>query len=312
MRGRLAWLAWLAVGWAAAAGTALAAAIETAPAAQVLFSVPEADTLEPGLIRAEWNYTFLRGNHHDRVFNTDQTIGTRTNHRKTHLVAWRLRYGLTDRLQPEAEVVYKAYRQHAHGDGDTHDRFDDGDFERLFAGLSVQALRESAHLPALRLRGGVLAPRRAETENIGQETGFDLLASSSKAFGGVRLFSSAGFAMTVGNRDHPADSVFNDTLISKGHGLRTLTYGVGAAAPLSDRWQANLELDGRVFDAIQLNRRIHKSQLTLTPGLVYRKAFPRRETWCGLGFPIGIIRAHESLIHDTDYFGVSIRTGIVF
>lgn len=302
------------IGAGCAVSAALAGAIEAtaqpagsrAPAA-ILFNLQEGDTQEQGLTRAEWNYTFLRGNHARRIFNAAQTrIGTRSNHRKTHLVTWRLKYGLTESLQPEAEIVYKAFRQHTHADADEHDRNDDGDFERLLLGLSYQAGRESERLPAVRLRGGILLPRRAETEGIGEETGVDLLVSSSKQVGAARLTASMGFAMTFGNHDHPADPIFEDrTPISKGFGLRALTYGLGLTHPLSEHWQANLELDGKAFDTIELSKRVHENELTITPGLVYTTSRGRWETWLGLGFPIGITS-------DTDHLGVSVRTGAHF
>jgi hypothetical protein len=271
----------------------------------VLFNLPEAETLPRGLTRLEWNYSFLRGNRDDRVFNAGQTtIGTRSNHRKTHLVTWRAAYGLTDRLQPEAELVYKAYRQHTHSDGDEHDRNDDGDFERIFTGLSYQAIQESVARPSVRLRGGALLPRRAETEGIGQEIGVDLLAVAGKQLGATRLTASTGFAITFANHDHPADPVFA-TPISKGHDLRTLTYGIGLARSLGNGWQARLELDGRAFDTIRLNRRRHESELTLTPGLLRVSEHGQWDSWIGFGVPIG-------LTNDTDHVGIAIRTGVSF
>lgn len=274
--------------------------------ASVLLALPEARIQEPGLTRVEWNYTFLRDNRLDHVYNTDQTLtGTRSNHRKTHLVTWRFQHGLTERIQPEAEIVYRAYRQHTHSDGDEHDRNDDGDFERLFAGASYQALQESGHAPALRLRGGLLIPRRAETEGIGQETGFDLMASSSKRVGDCELSGAAGYGLTFDNRDHPADPVFTGTPISKGHDLRTFSYGLGLIRRLDTRWRANLELAGKAFDEIVLNRRAHKSAVSLVPGLVYTSSGSRQDVWLGFGVPIGLSR-------DADHFGVAIRTGARF
>ncbi len=273
--------------------------------APIFFTLQESAIQERGQTRAEWNYTFLRDNREDRVFNASQAIGTRSNHRKTHLVTWRIKHGLSDRLQPETEIVYKAFRQHTHGDGDTHDRNDDGDFERLFGGLSFQALRESDDLPDLRLRAGALIPRRAETEGIGEEAGFDLLAVLGKQVEATHMVAAVGFAMTFDNHDHPADPDFNQTPISKGHDLRTLVYGVGLTRALADRWQVNLELDGRAFDTIQLNRRIHESELTVTPGVVYSTTRGRWDGWVGVGLPIG-------LSDDTDHIGVAIRTGARF
>ncbi len=286
----------------------LACAAETAPAAQgtaVLFELPEAENQAVGRTRVEWNYTFLRDNFLTHVFNETQSqTGTRSQHRKTHLVTWRLKRGLTKRNQAEVELVYKAYRQHTHGDGDTHDRNDDGDFERLLLGWSHQLWVESARTPAVRLRAGVLVPRRAETEGIGQETGVDLFAASSKQVGGVRVHGTVGFSMTFENHDHPADPIFN-TQISKGHDLRAFSYGIGLTHPLRGAWQANLELDGRAFDAIELNKRVHESELTAIPGVIYAAQREAWDWWMGIGLPIG-------LTSDTDHLGVSIRTGARF
>lgn len=269
------------------------------------FNLPEAENQQKGRTRVEWNYTFLRDNRNDQVFNTSQAIGTRSNHRKTHLVTWRIKHGLAERWQPEMEIVYKAYRQHTHSDGDEHDRNDDGDFERLYAGLSYQLLQESERMPALRLRVGGLWPNRAETEGIGQEGGFDILAAASKQVGPLRVSGMMGAAMTFDNHDHPADPIFNDTPISKGHDFRTVSYGVGLSRPLNPHWQANLELDGKAFDAIQLNRRVDESELTLTPGVFHTTFHEDWEAWLGLGLPIG-------LTHDTDHVGVSWRMGARF
>ena len=276
------------------------------PSPQILFTLPEATTQPKGMTRAEWNYSFLRGNHTMFVFNEPQTVtGIRSNHRKTHVVTWRLEHGLTDRLQPEVEIVYRAQRQHTHSDGDEHDRNDDGQLDRLFTGLSYQALQEADAVPALRIRSGLLWPSRQETEGIGQETGVDLLGALSKQLGTTRVFAMTGFAMTFDNRDHPADPIFT-TPISKAHDLRTLSYGLGLTHPLTERWQANLELNGQAFDTIERNRRVHESELTLTPGVVYTSAHEGRwDSWIGFGLHIG-------LTEDTDRLGVAIRTGARF
>jgi hypothetical protein len=272
----------------------------------LLLELPEAAHQAVGATRVEWNYTFLRDNFLTHIFNADQSqTGTRSQHRKTHLVTWRVKHGVAKRHQAEMEIVYKAFRQHTHADGDAHDRNDDGDFERLLLAWSAQLLSESQTLPALRLRGGALLPRRAETEGIGQETGFDLLAASSKRVGGSTLHGMIGLAMTFDNRDHLADPIFDETPISKAHDLRTLVYGIGLTHPLGGRWQANVELSGRAFDAIELNRRVHESELTATPGLFYTRAHGTWEWWMGAGLPIG-------LTSDTDHLGVSIRTGARF
>jgi len=281
------------------------AAPRAAPAA-LLLQLPEAEQQAVGTTRAEWNYTFLRGNVQRPVFNADQSrIGTRSQHRKTHLVSWRVKRGLSARDQLELEPVYKAFRQHTHGDGDTHDRNDDGDFERILVAWSRQLLVESWRWPALRVRAGLLLPRRAETEGIGQETGFDLLAASSRRVGDLRVHGAMGFAMSFENRDHPADATFTETPISKGHDLRSLSYGIGATHPLGGRWQAALEVSGRVFDAIELNRRIHESELSVTPGVFLTSAPEAWSWWVGVGVPIG-------LTSDTDHLGVAIRTGARF
>ena len=111
--------------------------------------------------------------------------------------------------------------------------------------------------------------------------------------------------MTFDNHDHPADPLFNETPISKGHDLRTLTYGIGVAHPIGERWQANLEVSGRAFDAIELNTRVHESELTLTPGVLYTNRSGRWEYWIGIGMPIG-------LTDDADHLGVIVRTGASF
>jgi hypothetical protein len=270
------------------------------------FTLPESQVLAPARTRLTWNYTFLRGNRDDQVFNADQTlIGTRRNRRKTHLIEWRLHRGLTERLQAEAEIVYQAYRQHTHSDGDAHDRNDDGDFERYAAGLSYQALRESARQPAVRLRGGMRFPNRAENEGIGQELGFELLAASGKRIGAARVTAMAGGSITFDNHDQPADPIFTGTPYSKGHDLRTLVYGVGVAHPLHGRWRVHLELDGRVVETIRLNRRVHQSRLTATPGLIWTAKPGTWDAWVGFGVPIG-------LTDETDHVGIAIRTGVRF
>ncbi len=258
-------------------------------------------------MRLEWDSTCLRDNLEQRVFNADQSrTGTRSQHRKTHLVTWRVKHGVSKRNQVEFEAVYKAFRQHTHRDGDTHDRNDDGDFERRLLGWSHQLLLESEHSPAARLRGGVLLPRRAETEGIGQEAGFDLLVASGKQLGNVRLSGMLGFAMTFDNHEHPADPDFGNMPISKGHVLRALRYGIGLSHPLDERWQANVELAGRVFDPIELNQRVHESELTLTPGVISTSAHEGRwDSWIGFGLHIG-------LTEETDHIGVAIRTGARF
>lgn len=269
---------------------------------EILVHLPAGRTLPRGRWQGEWQYTFLRSHRFDRVFNEPQmVIGSRSNRRKTHLVAWRAKYGLTDRLQPEAEVVYAAYRQHTHGDGDRHDRNDDGDVDRLFAGLSYQAVQESESLPAVRVRSGILLPHRAETEGIGQELGFETLTAASKSFGAWRLVGTAGFAMTFDNYDHPADAVFTNTPISKGHDLRTFTYGVGLLRPFGSRWQANLELAGRLYDIIELNERRHRSELAVTPGFACHLIDKSWDVWLAFSIPVG-------LTHDTPYLGIALRT----
>ena len=268
------------------------------------FALQESEVQALGRMRLDWNYTFLRGNRYDQVFNADQSlIGTRRHHRKTHLAEWRLRYGLRERLEADAEIMYQAYRQHTHSDGDEHDRNDDGDFERYFAGLSYQALRESATRPAVRLRGGMRFPNRAENEGIGQELGLEALAALGKRLGEVRVGAMAGFSVTCDNHDQPADPIFSATPYSKGHDLRTLAYGIGMAYPASARWQVNLELAGRIADTIRLNRRIHQSQLTATPGVIWAADPGRRDVWVGLGLPVG-------LTNETDHIGVTVRVGM--
>jgi len=269
-------------------------------------TLPESSTQAAGAFRLDWGYDFQRGNRADRVFNADQTqTGTRRNRRKTHLVDWQVKYGLTDRLQLETDLLYQAYRQHTHSDGDEHDRNDDGDFDQIFTGMSWKLLRESASRPALRVRGGLRWPNRAENEGIGQEFGVDWLAVAGKQFGAIRVTGSVGVTVTFDNHDQPADPIFQTTPFSKGHDLRTLAYGLGLSRALDERWQLSLELAGRTFDTIELNRRMQESALALTPGLFYRGRLRHADIWVGIGVPIG-------LTHDTDHIGVSIQTGLRF
>lgn len=271
----------------------------------VLFSVPEAQTQERGRTRLEWGYDFLRRNFSQPVFDASQQRGTRSQHRKTHLVTWRAAYGVTDRLQVESEAVYQAYRQHTHLDGDEHDRNDDGDFERLSTGVTMVLAAETLSRPNLLLRGGVRLPSRADTEDIGQEAGFELGVSTGKEVGLVRLTASTGWAMTFDNHSHPEDPVFPATLTSKGHDLKTVRYGVAASRRLTAHWQANLELAGAWAEDIELNRRVSRTTLTCLPGVLYQTRWGAAEPWVGLGIPIG-------LTSDTDHLGVAVRTGVKF
>jgi hypothetical protein len=269
---------------------------------ELVFELPQTETVAHGHWQLQTGYTFSRGNFLSRIYDNNQRLGHRSQHRKTHLSFWKLKYGLTDRWQPEVEALYKAYRQHTHSDGDEHDRNDDGGFERLFVGMSYQAIEESAVAPALRLRGGWLAPTRGDTEGIGQETGFEVLAAMGKQLGNMRLLASAGFAMTFDNVSQLADPDFDTTQRSKGHDLRTLSYGLGMIQPLTDRLQMNFEVAATTFDHIELNERRHRTNITATPGLVYKVVDGQRvESWWGLGFPVG-------LNTDTDHIGVSFRT----
>jgi hypothetical protein len=273
------------------------------PPPQAFFTLPEPHTQEAHRLETEWNYTFLRSHHMERVLNETQTaIGTRRQRRKSHVITWRAEHGLTDRLQAEAELTYLAYRQHTHSDGDEHDRNDDGDFDRALLGVSYQALQERDRVPDLRVRAGALLPNRAERESIGQEAGFDLEATAGRHLGPSYLAGSLGFSMTFDNHDHPADPIFADTPISKGHDLRALRYGLGVVRPMAAHWQANLELDGSVGDRISLNQRMSESRLSLTPGVVYTAETGRSRYWIGVGAPLG-------LTHDTDHLGVAIRLG---
>ena len=104
---------------------------------------------------------------------------------------------MTDRIQPELDIVYQAYRQHTHTDGDEHDRNDDGNFERIMPALSYQLLEPTSQWPGVRVRAGFLVPTRGETEGIGQETGFDLLAAATQPFGDTRLHAALGFAVPL-------------------------------------------------------------------------------------------------------------------
>jgi len=274
---------------------------------EVLLTLPAGRHLTTAVrTQVDVDYLFLRENFTTRVFNAAQTQqGLRSQHRKTHLVTWRVQHALTERLQPEAEVVYQAFRQHTYSDGDLKDRNDDGDFERLLLGISYQVVRESPRLPAVRWRSGVLIPSRADSEGIGQETGLDVLLASSKSLGAYRVVGALGFAMTFDNHAQPSDSIFNETATSKGHDLRTLTYGVGVVRPLGRRLQANVELSAKHFDTVELNRRRSDSAFFLTPGLVYRVADARWDSWIGLGIPCG-------LTSDSPHLGIAIRTGARF
>jgi len=298
----------LICGLCAAGPSARASEGGGAPGRELLFGIPGTQTQPRGATRGEWNYTFLRRNFTQRIFDTGQHEAVRSQHRKTHVVTWRAEHGLTERVQADAEVVYHAYRQHTHSPGDEHDRNDDGDFERLYAGFSYQVLEESDAQPALRMGGGVLLPSRAETEGIGQEAGLDVMAASGKDIGHWRVGGALGFSMTFGNRAHPADPVLSNLAlvpISKPHDLKTLRYGVAMTRAINDRWQGNLELIGETYEYIELNQRRHASTLSLTPGLFVSLPSDRFDGWVGFGVPIG-------LTEQTSHLGVAIRTGARF
>ena len=81
---------------------------------------------------------------------------------------------------------------------------------------------------------------------------------------------------------------------------------MGLTQPLTQRGQANLELHGQAFDAIERNRRVHESELTLTPGVIY--TIPMKAA----GIPGLVFGLHLGPTEDTGHFGVAIRTGARF
>lgn len=225
-------------------------------------------------------------------------------HRKAHLVDWNFKYGLTDVLQAEAQVVYKAYRQVVLSEAGKGN-IDDGDFDRLFAALSYQVLRETDEHPGMRTRVGLLWPNRAENEDIGQGAGFDLMTNVSRHYGSWFVNGNVGFTMTFNNDIEPADTIFELTSRSKEHDFRTFLAGIGFSRSLNDNWQANMELDGRLFDRIELNERESQTEIRFTPGVYYQSDHPSWKGWVGFGVPIGITS-------DANHIGVAIRTGMTF
>lgn len=276
------------------------------PSTDLFFMLDEPGSQERGGFRAEWNYTFLRGNRSYHVFDApgESLTLNRSAHRKLHLVDWQLKYGLTDVWQAEGELVYKAYRQAVFGDGEKGN-IDDGDFDRIFTGLSYQLLPISAERPSARIRGGIIWPNRSENEDIGQEAGIDLMGVSSYQVGSWIFNSNLGFSFTFNNHSMPSDIVFEKPPRSKEHDFRTLTYGIGAARALNENWQANLELDGVVFDTIELSQRVSRSLLRFTPGIYYTTDRYGWNGWLGFGMPFGISS-------DAAHIGFAIRTGMVF